>query len=92
MAILSKAIYRFNAMPTKIPTQFLTDLEKTILNVTWQKKKQTKNRIAKIIIYKKRPSRRSATPNFKLHYRAIVIKTTWYWHKKTPDRLINKIK
>ena len=31
MAILSTAIYRFNAMPIKIPEKFFTDLERTVL-------------------------------------------------------------
>jgi hypothetical protein len=40
-AILSKAIYRFKRILIKIPIQFFTDLEGTILNFIWKKKKNS---------------------------------------------------
>jgi hypothetical protein len=32
MGIIPEAMYKFSAIPTEVPTQFLTDLERTTLN------------------------------------------------------------
>jgi hypothetical protein len=42
-----------------------------------------KNQIAKAILSKKKKARSMTLLDFKIYCKAIIIKATWYWHKKT---------
>ena len=89
MAILSKATYRFNVNPVKLPMTFFMEPKQMILKFIWNHERP---RIAKAISRKEKQAGGIIFQDSIQHYNTTVTKTEWYQYKNRPLDQWSRIK
>ena len=88
MTILPKLIYLLGAIPINLPKNFFTELENTITKFIW---KNIRSRISREIMQKNVKEGDLAVPDLKLNYKAVILKTIWYWLRDRREDQWNRL-